>query len=371
MVAAARWSLVVVGALALCALVGAVVAEAAVTGAGEECFCTLDAVQDGECLRATSSTTCTTVTCERSYACVPEASSTHVCQARKVNSVLACTGVTRDRQCPCEEVAPPPSQVVLVPVQRTGRSAKCVAGTETHLQVDVEGRSFTCVAPMNIGSQTVKEAYSYKDSAQQGWKTTDDAINMVFLKSRAKGYTAGLYMCVVMGSKAAGPSKLRKITRWAQSDIVLTKGARFEVFDDTTSRDSRDRYRQSLNKRRMVIRQQWQDRFTDGYCFAVAGKVTARFSALRYVSGMSVWRGGTTHPSLGRRAWWSARSSDKARNGPYSKLWAYTSTGLLSHPYTRARKYGSRVVKAPPPPSIDGVTVTPVCGCGTKKAMTY
>lgn len=338
---------------------------------GKECPCALDAAKGGECLRPAGPGMCTMVGCESSFVCVPESMSTHVCLARRPESVLRCTEDSTGGSCPCKEVAPPPSQVVLVPMQRAGtRSMGCMPGTETHLQVDVEGETFTCAAPMDIGLKTVKEAYKYKKASQQTWGTKDDAINMVFLKSSAPGSTAGHYMCVVMGNKAKGPAPLSSKTRQAKSHFSLTKGVHFDVFDDPAKKDKGDRYKSKNGGKTLDVTQKWQDRFTDGYCFAVKARVTAEFTALRFVSGLTVWLGGTSCPSLGAKKFWSAKRSDRMRSGKSATRWAYTDSGLLAHPYTPSRTgYGGQVVRAPPPPSIKGVTITPVCGCGGKKSL--
>lgn len=368
MVAASRRSLLVVGTVALGALAGVTAVSAAIA-AGKQCYCALDKATGGACLRETGYRMCRPVTCERSYACVPSAKATHVCLARNVESVLGCTGATRNGRCACKAAKPAAPTVTLVPMQRKSRTggtsggAKCVAGKETHMRVSVEGKPFTCVAPMDVGSQTIPAAYRYANAAQQTWATKDDALNMVFLRSRAKGYAGAPYVCMVMGNKARGTSALRSKVRRAHSYFWLKRQTRLVVADDPTRADKRDTYQQSKSRKALLVKQEWHDAYTDGYCFRVPSAMAAKFTHLRYVSGLAVWRGGRRYPALGRLAFWSVRSSDRVRNG--SPQWRYTSGGRVSYPYTPAQRgsYGQQGVPAPPVPSIDRVRVTPMCGC--------
>lgn len=367
MVAASRRSLLVVGTIALSAL-ASVTAVGAAIAAGKQCYCALDEATGGACLRETAYGVCQSATCEQSYGCVPSAEATHVCLARNVETVLACTGATRNDRCACEAAKPETPTVTLVPMQRHSRTGgtedrTCVAGKETHMRVSVEGKPLTCVAPMDVGSQTIPAAYRYANAAQQTWATRDDALNMVFLRSRANGYAGAQYVCMVMGSKARGPSALRSKVRRAYSYFWLKRQTRLVVADDPTRADKRDTYQQSESKKALLVKQEWHDAYTDGYCFRVTSAMAAKFTHLRYVSGLAVWRGGKRYPSLGRLAFWPVRSSDRVRNG--SSKWRYTSGGRVSYPYTPAQggSYGKPEVPAPPVPSIDRVHVTPVCGC--------
>ncbi|GAB0492649.1 hypothetical protein MMPV_003921 [Pyropia vietnamensis] len=363
MVAAARRSLVVVGTVAL-GVLASVASVGAAIKAGKQCYCVMDKATGGECLREMGYQVCRPVTCERSYACVPSAKATHVCLARNVKAVLGCTGAMRNNRCACKAAAPTKPMVSLVPMQRKGRTGateKCVRGKETHMKVSVEGKAFACVAPMNVGSKTIPAAYSYAKAAQQTWKTRDDALNMVFLTSRARGYAGGQYVCMVMGNKARSTSSLRSKTRRAYSYFWLSKATQFVVADDPTKMDKRDTYQQSKNRMSMLVKQEWHDEKTDGYCFRVTSAMVAKFTHLKYVSGLAVWRGGMKYPSLGQQKFWPVKLSDKVRNK--SSKWAYTSGGRVSYPYTPARMSYGRKVPAPPPPSIERVKVTPVCGC--------
>lgn len=364
MVAGARRSLMVVGTVALGVLASVATVGTAVK-AGQQCYCALDKATGGDCLREVSSEVCRPVTCERSYACVPSAKATHVCLARSVKSVLGCVGAMRSSRCKCAAGPPAKPTISLVPMQRTGRTGgtKCVAGKETHMKVSVEGKPLTCVAPMNVGSKTIPAAYSYVKAAQQTWATRDDALNMVFLSSRAKGYSGGQYVCMVMGNKARSTSSLKFKDRRAHSYFWLRKPTHLVVADDPTRLDHRDTYYQSKNKQELLVKQEWHDQYTDGYCFRVTSAMAAKFTNLKYVSGLAVWRGGRSYPSLGVHRFWSVRSSDVVRNK--SAKWAYTTGGRVSYPYTKAKpaSYGKRGVPAPPAPSIDRVVVTPVCGC--------
>lgn len=365
MVAATRRSLLLVCTMALGALAGVATVGAAVA-AGQECPCVLYNATGGQCLREASGGTCVPVACERSYVCVAEAMASHMCLARKVDSELYCKGAISDSRCQCTSRGPTKPHVVMVPMQRKeGRTGgvRCMAGKESHMRVSVEGKPFSCVAPMDIGSRTVAGAYSYKNGAQQKWRTKDDSINLVFLKS-TQGYSAGNYLCVVMGSKMKGPSALKSKTRMAQSRIMLQTPTRYAFTDDPTRLDERDVYRQSSSRKTLVVSQKWQDAYTDGFCFAVKSTLRADFFYLRYLSGLAVWRGGSPYPTLGPQAFWSITQSDKLRNKSYSNKWAYTS-GRLAYPYTPARpaSYARKAEAKPPPPSIQGVVVTPVCGC--------
>lgn len=322
-------------AVAAAAAIGATLTTftaAATVPAGSTCPCVLPATPSnvGMCTKAMPNTggglRCTVYPCEASWECTTESAATHMCKAFEVASVAKCIGAPPDGgrgTCSCSMQGVTTATTSLVPWQTMpGRSGRSKGGnqpppkpvwtpsikpytapakkqcTTNHLAISVEGNPFVCVKPIRIGKMAIQSAYNLVSYTMRGWSTYNDWVNVAFVQDAANR----LYLCTTMGDE--GRTRLAG-DRHAKSTILTRGDTTWYVQDDTTAKNSRDRYGvaavPAAHGGGSILRASntWADSTTDGWCVAASEEMTLHFDNLLYLKGVAFLRGGHAWPRSG------------------------------------------------------------------------